>query len=230
MTEARHAHWADAIFGPYLRGIVRRSFHAVRLLGEPADLSLDTPVIVVANHCTWWDGFFIYVLNKAVLHRRLHVMMLEEQLRKYRFFRRLGAFGISQGSPRGVRAALSYSAGVLKEASNCLCIFPQGTMRRLHDRPLGFMRGLEAILRMHGGEASVLPVAIACEFLGDRRPEAFFLADRSFRLSGTTFQGMGWLERVQASQMDRLDAMIAVGQKGHTLAGETGPGDWRWQK
>ncbi len=170
---------------------MRRSFHAVRLLGEPPDLPLDAPVVVVANHCTWWDGFFIYVLNRAVLHRRLYVMMLEEQLRKYRFFRRLGAFGISQGNPRGVRAALSYSAGVLKETSNCLCIFPQGAMRRLHDRPLGFMRGLEAILRMHGGEASVLPVAMACEFLGYRRPEALFLADRVFPAERHDLPGHG---------------------------------------
>jgi len=220
MTEARYSRWADAVFQPYLRGLMRRSFHAVRLLGQPPDLPRDAPVIVVANHGTWWDGFFVYLLNKGVLHRRLYVMMLEEQLRRYHFFRRLGAFGISQGHPRGVHAALSYSADVLKDPCHCLCMFPQGTMHRLHDRPLGFMRGLATVLRLYGSEASVLPVAMACEFLGERRPEAFILADRFYRLSASTFQGMEWLESVQASQMDRLDAMLSAGERGRTLAGE----------
>jgi 1-acyl-sn-glycerol-3-phosphate acyltransferase len=225
MTEARHDAWADAMFRPYLRGITRRSFHAVRLLGEAPDLPLDVPLIIVANHGTWWDGFFIYLLNTHVLHRKLYVMMLEEQLRRYRFFRRLGAFGIEQGHPRSVRATLSYSAEVLKDASNCLCLFPQGTMRRLHDRPLGFKRGLANVLSMHGGAACILPVAIACEFLGERRPEAFFLADRHFRMDGATFPGIEWLEGVQADQMDRLQSMIAAGERGRILAGRSGSGD-----
>jgi hypothetical protein len=154
-------------------------------------------------------------------------MMLEEQLRRYRFFRRLGAFGIAQGHPRSVRAALSYSAEVLKDPSHCLCVFPQGSMRRAHDRPLGFKRGLQTILAMYGGEASVLPVAIACEFRDERRPEAYFLADRACLVSGTTFQGMEWLESVQKSQMDRLDAMIGAGHSGRVLVGASKSADSR---
>jgi len=222
MTAARHSRWAELIFRPYLRRIMTRSFHAVRLLGQPPDPPRDVPVIVVGNHGTWWDGFFVYVLNQQVLHRQLYVMMLEEQLRRFRFFRRLGAFGISQGQARGVRAALSYSADLLRDPSHCLCMFPQGTMHRLHDRPLGFRRGLATILAMYGGEASVLPVAIACEFLGQRRPEAFLLADRFFRLDAAAFKGMEWMESEQTAQMDRLDAMIAAGETGLILAGEKG--------
>jgi 1-acyl-sn-glycerol-3-phosphate acyltransferase len=219
MTEARHAAWADVVFRPYLREITRRTFEAVRLLGEAPELPRDVPLIIVANHGTWWDGFFIYLLNTVVLHRRLYIMMLEEQLRRYRFFRRLGAFGIERGHPRSVRASLSYSAEVLMDASNCLCVFPQGSMRRLHDRPLGFKRGLESVLSMHGRAACILPVAIACEFLGERRPEAFFLADRHYRMDGAGFPGIEWLEGVQADQMGRLQSMISAGDKGRILAG-----------
>jgi 1-acyl-sn-glycerol-3-phosphate acyltransferase len=227
MTEARHDAWADAMFGSYLRGITRRSFHAVRLLGDAPDPPRELPLIIVANHGTWWDGFFIYLVNTHVLHRKLYIMMLEEQLRRYRFFRRLGAFGIEQGYPRSARASLSYSAELLKDASNCLCLFPQGAMHRFHDRPLGFQRGLANVLSMHGGAACILPVAIACEFLGERRPEAFFLADRHFRLDGATFPGIEWLEGVQEDQMDRLQSMIAGGDKGRILVGRSGSGDSR---
>jgi 1-acyl-sn-glycerol-3-phosphate acyltransferase len=224
MIEARHARWAGGIFQPYLRRLMRKSFHAVRLLGEPPAPPCEKPVLVIANHGTWWDGFLVFLLNEEVLRRKLYVMMLEEQLRRYPFFRRLGAFGISQGHPRSVRAALSYSAEILKDPSHCVCIFPQGSMHRVHERPLGFRRGLRTILALVGAEVSIVPVAIACEFLGDRKPEAFLLADRTCTVSGSTFQGMDWLESVQLSQMDRLDAMIAAGKPGRALARGLGSG------
>jgi 1-acyl-sn-glycerol-3-phosphate acyltransferase len=227
MIEARSSRWAEAVFLPYVQRLMTRSFHSVRLLGEPPDPPREKPVLIVANHVTWWDGFFIYMLNARLLHRKLHVMMLEEQLRRYRFFSRLGAFGIAQGHPRSVRASLAYSAGILQNPSHCLCIFPQGSMHRAHDRPLGFKRGVEMVLTMYGGEASILPVAIACEFLSDRKPEAFLLADRTYAVRGNAFQGREWLERLQESQMDRLDAMIGAREAGRILVGRSGSEDSR---
>jgi 1-acyl-sn-glycerol-3-phosphate acyltransferase len=202
---------------------MERSFRAVRLLGQPPDPAKDRPVVIVANHGTWWDGFFVYILNERVLHRRLYVMMLEEQLQRFGFFNRLGAFGISPGNPRSVRAALAYSAHVLRDPSHCLCMFPQGSLHRFHERPLGFQRGLHRILKDYGGEASILPVAITCEFRGERKPEALLLADREHIVSGAEFRGMEWLESIQASQMDRLDAMIGAGEPGRALVGTSGP-------
>jgi hypothetical protein len=70
-------------------------------------------------------------------------------------------------------------------------------------------------------------VAIACEFFGQRRPEAFFLADRHFRLDGATFPGIEWLEGVQQDQMDRLQSMVAAGDKGRILVGRSESGDSR---
>ena len=217
MTKASHATWAEWIFQPYIRRLMKRSFHAVRLVGEPPAVAPDKPLLVVANHGTWWDGFFISVLNKTLLRRKLHIMMLEAQLARYPFFRRLGAFGIEQGSPRGVISSLAYSAAVLKEPSSLLCIFPQGEMRHVHARPLGFRRGMERVLAMYGGELSVLPVALACEFTGEQRPEAYLLADRAHQVSATTFQGMEWLERIQEQQMDRLEQAVAAREQGRII-------------
>jgi 1-acyl-sn-glycerol-3-phosphate acyltransferase len=59
MIEARQSRWADAIFLPYVQQLMKRSFHAVRLLGEPPVPPREKPVLIVANHGTWWDGFFI---------------------------------------------------------------------------------------------------------------------------------------------------------------------------
>jgi hypothetical protein len=219
MTEARHASWAEWIFLPYIRRLMRRSFHAVHLIGEPPVVAPEKPLLVVANHGTWWDGFFIYVLNKSVLQRRLYIMMLEGQLARYPFFRRLGAFGIEQGSPRGVISSLAYSAAVLKDPSSLLCIFPQGEMRHVHARPLGFQRGTQRVLAMYGGALSILPVAMACEFTAEQRPEVFLLADAAYEVGASTFPGMQWLERIQEQQMDRLEQAIAAREQGRILLG-----------
>jgi 1-acyl-sn-glycerol-3-phosphate acyltransferase len=219
MTEAKHAGWAERIFRPYILRLMRKHFHAVHFIGELADTPRGKPLLVVANHGTWWDGFFIYLLNKQILHRKLYMMMLEEQLAKYPFFRRLGAFGVEQGRPRAIMSSLAYSAAVLKDPSNLLCIFPQGAMRHVHTRPLGFQRGLQRVLAMYGGVLSVLPVAMACEFMDNQRPEVFLLSDRVYEVNASTFPGVEWLERTQETQMDRLEQAIAVREQGRILLG-----------
>jgi hypothetical protein len=219
MTEARHSSWAEWIFLPYIRRLMKKSFHAVHLVGDPPDVAPDMPLLVVANHGTWWDGFFIYLLNKTVLQRTLNIMMLEGQLARYPFFRWLGAFGIEQGRPRGVISSLAYSAAVLEDPSSLLCIFPQGEMRHVHTRPLGFQRGVEKVLAMYGGSLCILTVAIACEFMDDQRPEVFFLADRAHEVNAATFPGVEWLERNQERQMDRLEQAIAAREQGRILLG-----------
>jgi hypothetical protein len=228
MTEAKHARWAERIFLPYVRRLTKKHFHAMRLIGELADVPREKPLLVVANHGTWWDGFFIYLFNAHMLHRELYMMMLEEQLAKYPFFRRLGAFGIEQGRPRSVMSSIAYSAAVLKDPSNLLCIFPQGSMRHVHARPLGFQRGLQRVVAMSGGVLSVLPVAMACEFIDDQRPEVYLLADRAYEVSASTFPGVEWLERIQESQMDRLEQAIAAREQGRILLGGRRPVSGTW--
>jgi 1-acyl-sn-glycerol-3-phosphate acyltransferase len=169
MLTARHDPWAQALFTPYVTRLFRRHFHALRLLGQPPDPEPALPLVIVPNHSTWWDGFFVYILNLRLLGRRLHLMMLERQLERFRFFQRIGAFGIRPGSPRSVAKALDYSASLLADPANALCLFPQGEMRHPEARPLGFRRGLESILTRHGGRVTLLPLAIRCDFYEDQR-------------------------------------------------------------
>jgi 1-acyl-sn-glycerol-3-phosphate acyltransferase len=217
MIEARHARWAEWIFRSYVLHLVRRHFRFVHLIGEVPKLPAGLPLLISPNHSTWWDGFLVYLLNRAVLHRRLYLMMLEEQLAKYRFFSRVGAFGIQPGLPRKLVAALAYSARVLADPANALCIFPQGLLRPWGVRPLRLQRGLERVLRMHGGQVALLPLGIRCELLADQRPEVFFLLDRCHLVSDESFAGVAWLEQEMEAQLDRLQQAILRGQPGRML-------------
>lgn len=228
MIEARHQGWAERLFRGYVLGLVRRSFRAVRLLGELPDLPADEPLLITPNHSSWWDGFFVYLLDRALLHRRLHLMMLEEQLARYRFFSRVGAFGIRPGLPREAMQALAYSARLLSDPANSVCIFPQGELRPWGVRPLGLQRGLERVLRLHGGRVRLLPLAIRCELLADQRPEVFFLLDRSFAHDAASFPGVPWLEGEMEAQLERLQQGLLRGERGRTLIEGRRPVSERW--
>jgi len=228
MIAARHEQWAEWIFFPYVRRLLRGHFHALRLLGEIPELDPTRPLILVPNHGTWWDGFFVYILNRLLLRRKLFLMMLDEQLSRYRFFSRVGAFGIRPGLPRSVAETLRYSAAVLREPGNALCLFPQGVLRYHALRPLGYQRGLERILRLCGTKVQLMPLGIRCELLQDQRPEAFFLADRCHTMDAAGFAGIPWLENEAQGLLERLEAGIRNREPGRILLEGKTPLDERW--
>jgi hypothetical protein len=155
-------------------------------------------------------------------------MMLEDQLSKYRFFSRIGAFGIDPGLARKSYESLRYSASVLRDPANALCVFPQGVLRYSGVRPLEFQRGVGHILKLYGAEVNLMPLGIRCEFLIDQRPEAFFMADRVYRVDRETFQGVAWLERQEDSLLKRLYQAILAGDKGQTVVRGREPMNVRW--
>jgi 1-acyl-sn-glycerol-3-phosphate acyltransferase len=228
MIKARHQPWAERIFFPYIRGLLRRHFHALRLVGEPPVLLPDLPVLILPNHSTWWDGFFVYYLNRVVMRRELYLMMLEEQLSRYRFFSRVGAFGIRPGRPRSAMEALRYSAEMLRDPEHALCLFPQGELRYHGTRPLGFQRGVEKVLQITGRPVQLLPLGIRCELLEDQRPEAYFLADRCHRVDAGSFPGVPWLEGEAAEILRRLEEAVRAREQGSVLLQGRLPLDDRW--
>jgi len=228
MTPARHSPWAERIFLPYIVRQFRKAFHGLHFLGPVPEFDPALPLVITPNHSTWWDGFFFYILNKRVWKRKGYLMMLEEQLSKYRFFSRIGAFGIEPGLARKSYEALRYSADVLRDPANALCIFPQGVLRYSGVRPLEFQRGVGYILKLYGGEVNLLPLGIRCKFLIDQHPEAFFMADRAYRVNQRSFQGIQWLEQQEEDLLERLYRAILAGEKGLTVVRGQEPMNVRW--
>lgn len=215
--EARHTAWAEFVFDLYVTRLFKRHFHAMTLLGEPPQPDAALSLLLLPNHSTWWDGFFIHLLNKKILRRRPYVMMLEEQLARYPFFTRLGVFSINPRSAADTRASLRYAANVLQERTNLLAIFPQGELLPWEKRPLAYKRGLETILRLHEGCVNLLPLAIRTEFLGEQKPSAFFLFGESLRASRDALPSAAALEQRQILLLEQLRQMIVRGERGIRL-------------
>ncbi len=217
MIRAQHRLWADIIFQPYLTRLLKRNFHKIQVLGTPPEIPDDLPLLLLPNHSTWWDGFFVYLLNKRIFHRTVYLMMLEAQLSKYQFFRKIGAYSIEPENPRGVIESLEYSVELLKRDGSLVTIFPQGQLDPWHTRPLGYKRGVEWILQKYGKPVTVLPLAIRTEFLGEKRPTAFFLFGDTSLYDARTFRGIDWLEETETALLDALASRILRQEEGQDL-------------
>ena len=229
MLTARHRPWAEALFSIYLTGLLRRHFHALRLLGEPPSPPPGLPLLILPNHGSWWDGLFLYELNRRLLGRRLHLMVLEEHVTRFRFFRRLGAFTIRPGRRGEVAASLAYAASVLRDPANALSLFPQGRIHHPADRPLGIRRGVERILRAHGGPVAILPLAMRCEFYENQRPEALFLFDRVLTAGPGSFPAAGWLEQRVAVLLEETARAAVEMRPGRVLLEGRAQAGERWR-
>ena len=95
-------------FHRYLRFYFRRNFTGVRLRSDLDVAGLgDRPVVVYANHPSWWDPIFFMLIHRMTFPGRgMYGPMDAKALEKYGFVKRLGVFGVDLDSPRGAATFL----------------------------------------------------------------------------------------------------------------------------
>jgi len=219
MIHAEHKKWADWIFRHYLNWMLKLHFYAIYLLNPVPDFHSQKPLLLLPNHSSWWDGFFIYLLNKKLLHRKAYLMMLEEQLKQNRFFRFLGAYSIKSDTFKNVKDSLQYTINLLnrKEEPLLICFFPQGELQRWQTRPIVFKRGFEFILKRIKTEINLCFLGIRIEFLGEQRPEVFLQFSSVIEINNNSHCSLSEFESEFNSFLDRLGTKIGNGEKGQMI-------------
>ncbi len=166
ILKARHHVFIYPFFMRYAVFITKRYFRIVNVLGNIKDTGL--PILVIANHVSWWDGFWIAYLNETRFHRKFHFMMLEEQLRKYWFFNYAGGFSVRKGS-RTVVETLHYTSELLKNSENLVLVFPQGEIQSMHNQHFVFENGIDRVLRDRHN-AQIIMVVNMVDYLSQKKP------------------------------------------------------------
>lgn len=156
----------------YNRWLLRRHFQQIHL-DHSGRMLEGRPTLFIANHSNWWDALLVLQLNKEVLKRDMYAMMLQKELEKFPFFRKLGGFSINPNSIADVQRSLRYSIELLSEASDrALWLFPQGAIQHQEIRPIRLMSGLGAMVeRMY--DLQVVPVLFYYSYDEERKPSVY---------------------------------------------------------
>ena len=149
---------------------MKRHFHKVELIGNYENTG--KPVLVLSNHYSWWDGFWLMYINLKVLKRKFHFMMLEEQLRKFWFFNYTGGFSVNKNS-RSIIETIRYTVDLLSNKNNMVLVFPQGEIQSQHKNTIRFEKGIEKILNTTQNEVQILFVANFTEYFSEPKPSLF---------------------------------------------------------
>lgn len=158
----------ETTFRPWMRWRLA-GIHVAGLADSYPD---DVPVLMVANHTSWWDGFILRDVQRRAGHRgALVTVMREDQLQRFPFFRWMGVAGLSP-TPAGTRRALRCVQSFCHDDPPWVSYFPQGRIWPSWKRPLGFQRGVQLFIEAIR-PVLVLPVGIHLEMLGKPVPSAF---------------------------------------------------------
>ncbi len=157
-------------FTRIVQSYFRRHFRAV--LAQHAERLRETtgPLIVYANHASWWDPMVSVLLAQTLLPGRKHYAPMDAApLARYPVLRKIGIFPVELATARGAVQFLRTSEAVLK-SGGVLWVTPQGRFADVRERPLAFKAGLAALVARVPGTA-VLPLAIEYTFWNERLPE-----------------------------------------------------------
>jgi 1-acyl-sn-glycerol-3-phosphate acyltransferase len=174
MLEAKKSALFERIFAIYNRNLLKRRFDSLQVSGLEIlrERKSNIPLIIYANHSSWWDGLVAFQISRA-LKMDSFIMMEEKHLKKLFLFRRLGAFSIVREKPFEAMKSINYAVNLLKEnQERILWIFPQGEILHNDSRPFYFYKGISKIIDKLE-KCSVVPLALRYEFLGNFKPEIF---------------------------------------------------------
>jgi len=170
MIQADHKKWARFVFNIYLKRLLKKSFYDFRIINELPEFNGSKSIVVTPNHFSWWDGFFIYWVNKKLFNRKLYVLMLEEQLKRYWFFKNLGCYSIDLNDNRKMIASLKYTVDLLLNSNNFITIYPQGEIQSYEQRPVELRDGIDFLAKKSKTDFQIIPVAFKIHYANERSP------------------------------------------------------------
>jgi 1-acyl-sn-glycerol-3-phosphate acyltransferase len=191
MATARETPPISAGILRFFRGIVRSYFrrHFRAVLAQQTDVAVQLaqvhgPLIVYANHSSWWDPMVSVLLAEQMFPRRKHYAPMDAAaLAKYPILRKIGIFPVEMNSARGAAQFLRTSQAILSDGG-VLWITPQGRFADPRE-PLEFKPGLAALaVRVPG--VTLLPMAIEYTFWNERLPETLLRFGSPVRIPANT--------------------------------------------
>ena len=206
---ARRSPFLFWLFGWYLRWYAWWRLHAIRvsragLPNPPAGV----PVIICANHPSWWDpALFILLATRLFPGRPGFGPMDTAALGKYGVLERMGIFGIDLATPRGAAQFLETGQRALSNPAGMLWITVEGAFTDARVRPVRLRPGIAHLARRIPG-AVILPLAVEYAFWNESKPEALVRFGPPIP-TGRDRNVAEWTAHLEAELTRTMDALAA---------------------
>ncbi len=212
MTRGGPATWKifEVMFQPWLR----RRLDGIHLANLPPEVDGEPrgPLVLVANHVSWFDGFLLREIQRRLRPSSVfRTIMLEDQLRRNPVLHGLGGMGLDPDRPISFKHLLR-QLQVLRASPGgeelVVSFFPQGRIYPSFRRPLGFQPGLRLLLRSLA-PCTVQEVGIHIEPGNTVSPEAFILGGERRFQTGSVGASVEEVESGVARTLDRIHTHLA---------------------
>lgn len=167
--ESRFLIW---FFDLYTRWLLRRRFKNI-FIKQDYKADTDAKTVYYINHNLWWDGLLPLYLSRNVFHQTARAFMEDKQMRKHRFFSKIGAFSINLSDPRSTLRSLRFAVDSLKKPNSSLYIYPEGEITTVSDSKPEFKKGLAWLYQNTDTEIDFVPIAFYSHTFRDSKPELY---------------------------------------------------------
>ncbi len=157
-------------FSWYIQFIIDKDFAAFNY--DRAALKKDSSVLILANHFSWWDGFFIFYINKKIFKKQFHVLVNAENYNKVGFLKYLGAFA-AEHSGKDVLETLNYAGKLLDNPDNLVLVFPQGKLYSNHLKNISFEKGVMQMIHASQKKINIIFAATFIDYFAKRKASAY---------------------------------------------------------
>ena len=194
-------------FRRIVRIYFRRHFRSVMVQQSEVLSGLAGPLIVYANHSSWWDPMVSALLAERLLPGRKHYAPMDAAaLKRYPILAKIGIFPVEMATARGAAQFLRTSEAILV-SGGVVWITPQGRFADSRARPLGFKAGLAA-LAARVPQVQIIPLAIEYTFWDERLPETLLRFGEPVRVT----EGMNMeaaTERLESALVAAMEELKA---------------------
>jgi hypothetical protein len=136
-----------SFFARYLHWYIGRHFHGIRLANSSRFPVTTSPLIIFANHASWWDPLAFIVVSRRFLPHASHYGPMDAvALKHYSFLRKLGLFPVESGTRRGAVQFLRAAQQILSTPNSVLWVTPEGCFTDVRRRPAVFRPGLASLV------------------------------------------------------------------------------------
>jgi len=130
----------------------------------------------------WWDGLLPLFLSQNVFDQKARAIMEDKQMKKHKFFSRIGAFSINLTYSKSTLRTLRYAIDSMDIPNMSLYIYPEGEFIPASESKPNFKNGLAWLYKNMDRQVDFVPISFYTHSFTDSKPELYINIGRPIML------------------------------------------------